>query len=309
MSPRGKHSSNTKTNPGQSRAPSALIHEGENEETCSEGEEEQVSTRSRATGRSASSTLRVLAQVMGAIQKTPPPVAASTRATSTASQSTISRARTQPSTPSQAARSTNSTQASRNIFIENAVSPSAVARMPVASPQVMQSPPTPDLVGILHSPPAHSVAAIDAQGHTLDDASTLSGTDNGNAKAMRMLQQYFHSLAASGTVRSIVEEKELITSKLGIIYRKVKFINADTDLSFEGNIAKVLYKEMKIPDTYKAIWWEQMRPHVRKKLDERRSNCGAAIKKSIISKLSLIFLCLMSNTVISWIVCFPWQIY
>jgi len=202
---------------------------------------------------------------MGAIQKTPPPVSASRRATSTASQSTNSRARTQPSTPSQAARSTNSTQASRNIFIENAVSPSAVARMPVASPQAMQSPPTPDLVGFMQSPPAHSVAAIDAQGDTLEDASTLSGTDNGNAKAMRMLQQYFVSLAASGTVRSIVEEKELITNKLGIIYRKVKFINADTDLSFKENIAKVLYKEMKIPDTYKAIWWEQMISHVRKK--------------------------------------------
>ena len=167
MSPRGQHSSNTRTNPGQSRAPSALSHERGNEETCSEGEEEQVTTRSRATGRTATSTSRVLAQVMGAIQKTPPPVSASRRATSTASQSTNSRARTQPSTPSQAARSTNSTQASRIIFIENAVLPSAVARMPVASPQAMQSPPTPDLVGFMQSPPAHSVAAIDAQGDTL----------------------------------------------------------------------------------------------------------------------------------------------
>ena len=190
--------------------------------------------------------------------------------------------------------------------------------MPIFSKFALQATPKPPLcpqaLPEVHSPtfgPLKPVQklSIDAQGHTLDDASTLSGTDNGNAKAMRMLQQYFLSLAASGTVRSIVEEKELITSKLGIIYRKVKFINADTDLSFEGNIAKVLYKEMKIPDTYKAIWWEQMRPHVRKKLDERRYNCGAAIEKSIISKLSLIFLCLMSNTVISWIVSFPWQIY
>jgi len=109
--------------------------------------------------------------------------------------------------------------------------------MPAASPWAMQSPPTPDQVRLMQSPPADSVAAIDAQGDTLEDASTLSGTDNGNAKAMRMLQQYFVSLAASGTIRSIVEEKELITNKLGIIYRKVKFINADTDLSFEGNIA------------------------------------------------------------------------
>jgi len=85
-------------------------------------------------------------------------------------------------------------------------------------------PPMSNQAGFRQSPPAHSVAATDAQADTLDDASTLSGTDTGNAKAMRMLQQYFVSLAASGTVRSIVEEKELITNKLGIIYRKVKFI-------------------------------------------------------------------------------------
>ncbi len=98
---------------------------------------------------------------------------------------------------------------------------------------------------------------------------------------MRMLHQYF---AAFGTVRSIVEERDLITDKLGLIFRKVKFINADMDSSFEGNIAKVLYKEMMIPEVYKAIWWEQMKRHVRKKMDERRSNCGAVIKKYIISK-------------------------
>jgi len=101
---------------------------------------------------------------------------------------------------------------------------------------------------------------------------------------MRMLHQYFISLAASGTVRSIVEERDLIIDKLGIIFRKVKFLDTDTDLNFEGNIARVLYREMKIPEAYRAIWWDQMKPHVRKKMDERRSNCGASIKKSIISK-------------------------
>jgi len=104
-----------------------------------------------------------------------------------------------------------------------------------------------------------------------------------NHKAMRMLHQYFISLADSGTVRSIVEERDLITEKLGIIFKKGKFTNADTDLCFEEDIARVLYKEMKIPETYRAIWWEQMKAHV-SKMDERRSNCGASIKKSIISK-------------------------
>jgi len=35
---------------------------------------------------------------------------------------------------------------------------------------------------------------------------------------------------------------------------------------------------MQIPDAFKAVWWEQMKAHVRKKMDEKRSNCGAAVK-------------------------------
>jgi len=120
-------------------------------------------------------------------------------------------------------------------------------------------------IQLWQSPPAHSVAAIQAHGDYLDDASSLSVTENRNNKAMRMLHQYFISLAASGTVRSIVEERDLITNKLGLFFRKVKFINADMDLGFEGDIAKVLYKEIKIPEANKAIWWEQMKGHVRKK--------------------------------------------
>jgi len=34
----------------------------------------------------------------------------------------------------------------------------------------------------------------------------------------------------------------------------------------------------------KPFWWEQIKEHVRKKIDERRSNCGNAIEKSIMSK-------------------------
>jgi len=32
-----------------------------------------------------------------------------------------------------------------------------------------------------------------------------------------------------------------------------------------------------------------MKNHVRKKMDERQSNCGAAIKKSILSKFKITF--------------------
>jgi len=69
-----------------------------------------------------------------------------------------------------------------------------------------------------------------------------------------MLHQYFLSLAASGTIRSIVEERNLVTDKLRLFCRKVKFINAETSSSFVGNKARVRYKEMGISETYKVIW-------------------------------------------------------
>ena len=103
----------------------------------------------------------------------------------------------------------------------------------------------------------------------MDDTSTLTATETADAKAIRMLNQYSLSLAATGTVRSIVEERNLITNKLGLIFKKVKFINNDMDLSAEGDIAKVLYKEMRIPDHFKFIWWEQMKGHVREKWMKR----------------------------------------
>jgi len=127
----------------------------------------------------------------------------------------------------------------------------------------VQSPPTIETEN--NSPTTNlSVLAIhaDAMG---DDASSLSNTETENAKSTRLLHQYFRSLAQTGTVRNIIDEKELVTSKLGIIFKRIKFINANVDLTFEGNIAKILYKEMRIPEPFQAVWWEQMKLHVRKK--------------------------------------------
>jgi len=38
-----------------------------------------------------------------------------------------------------------------------------------------------------------------------------------------------------------------------LIFKKLNFINPDTDLHFEGKIAKVLYEEIKIPDAFKTV--------------------------------------------------------
>jgi len=64
-------------------------------------------------------------------------------------------------------------------------------------------------------PAGHATAEIQGQ-DLLDDVSSLSATDNDNAKSMRLLQQYFVSLAQSGTTRTIMEEKDLITSKISV---------------------------------------------------------------------------------------------
>jgi len=130
--------------------------------------------------------------------------------------------------------------------------------MNINSPQAGVSPPMTQGGGRSPSLATHSVANIDAQEDNLDDTSTLTATETADAKAIRMLNQYFLSLAATGTVRSIVKERNLIANKLGLIFKKVKFINTDVDVSAGGDIAEVLYKEMRITDHFKFIWWEQM---------------------------------------------------
>jgi len=64
----------------------------------------------------------------------------------------------------------------------------------------------------------HSVEAINSDAME-DDASSLSATDNSNARSTRLLHQYFRSLAQTGTVRSIVDEKDLVTTKVSIIFK------------------------------------------------------------------------------------------
>ena len=100
---------------------------------------------------------------------------------------------------------------------------------------------------------SHSVEQVHVQNvaaSVADDASSLSETEGDNGKSQRMLQQYFTSLAQSGTIQTINEEKDLITSKLGIIFKRIKFIDSDTKLSSQGNIAMVLYKEMRIAENF-----------------------------------------------------------
>ena len=106
------------------------------------------------------------------------------------------------------------------------------------------------------------------------DASSHSETEGDNAKSQRLLGNYFASLKQSGTTRNVVEE-----TKLSIVFKRIKFVDSDSELSSTGNIALFLYKELRVPENYREVWWEQMKKHVHNKLDERRSNCGTALKK------------------------------
>jgi len=108
------------------------------------------------------------------------------------------------------------------------------------------------------------------------DASSHSETEGDNAKSQRLLGNYFARLNQSGTTRNVVEEKDMITTKLSIVFKRIKFVDSDSELSSNGNIALFLYKELRVPENYREVWWEQMKEHVHKKLGERRSNCGTA---------------------------------
>jgi len=254
-------------------------HDREDKDSDSDNDNDGKTRASVASSRRSAGNSRAMNAILQSIQKHPP--AASLPPSTNESPVIV---RNNSATTTQAARSIASSRSvSISVNSEHASPP--CASLPAAHATVPESSPATAFVQVHHNAP-HELAEI--QGHDLlDDASSLSATDNDNAKSMRLLQQYFVSLAQSGTTRTIMEEKDLITSKISILFKRIKFINADTDLTFEGNIAKVLYKEMRIPDAFKAVWWEQMKHHARKKMDEKRSNCGAAIKKSILSKYSM----------------------
>jgi len=59
---------------------------------------------------------------------------------------------------------------------------------------------------------------------------SLSATENDNARSMQLLHQYFMSLAQTGTGRSIMDEKYLVTTKVAIIFKTINFINVDVEL-------------------------------------------------------------------------------
>jgi len=215
-----------------------------------------VTPSRRSTGHS-----RAMAAVLESIQKNPPSAQLPHNNTDNANCSR----RNSSTTTIHAPRNTMG-QSVTNVENPEPVSP-PFASLPTASPPgILPSPSAGNSTTAQHS--HHAIAAIQAH-ELLDDALSLSVTEHDNAKSMRLLNQYFQSLAQSGTTRSITEEKDLITSKISILFKHIKFINTDTDLTFEGNIAKILYKEMCIPDNFKAVWWEQIKNHVRKKMDER----------------------------------------
>jgi len=143
MSPRIQVSNKRKSTSTTSVIEETPRLEDDDYPTSSE-EEGESHAASRATqGRPAISASRILARVMGANQKSPPPAAVATptrAAATTANHGSSSRARAVQSPQVQAARSTSSTLASQNVAIANHVSPPAVAQMPVASPQAMHPP-------------------------------------------------------------------------------------------------------------------------------------------------------------------------
>jgi len=127
-----------------------------------------------------------------------------------------------------------------------------------------------------------SVAADD--GGRASVASVVTGPGNTMVVANidPRLLAYFASLQQYGMMRGVDEDKQMVTLKIPELFRRIKFINDDSQLDEGGVIAKVLLHEMRIPVEICEVWWDKMRDHIRKKFDERRSNCGTQIKHAIV---------------------------
>jgi len=131
----------------------------------------------------------------------------------------------------------------------------------------------------------------DNQGQDDDEEETeTSGLNDDNnidedtARMEKYLRLYFHSLAKSGTIRTVEEEYNLVTAKLGQVFKCQKFIISDKDLSEQGLIAQIMFQEMEVPDKFRDVQWEEMKSHVCKKMDEWCSNCGTSVKKGLLGK-------------------------
>jgi len=108
--------------------------------------------------------------------------------------------------------------------------------------------------------------------------------DEDTARTEKYLKLYFQSLAKSGTTRTAEEEFNLVTAKLGQVFKCQKFIISNKDLSEQGLIAQIMFQEMEVPDKFRDVWWEEMKSHVHKKMDERHSNCDTSVKKCLLGK-------------------------
>ena len=108
--------------------------------------------------------------------------------------------------------------------------------------------------------------------------------DEDTARMEKYLKLYFQSLAKSGTTRTAEEEFNLVTAKLGQVFKCQKFIISNKDLSEQGLIAQIMCQEMEVPDKFRDVRREEMKLYVCKKMDEQHSNCSASVKKGLLGK-------------------------
>jgi len=94
---------------------------------------------------------------------------------------------------------------------------------------------------------------------------------------------YFHSLAKSGTIRTVEEEFNLVTAKLGQVFKCQKFIISDKDFSEQGLIAKSMFRRWR---SLKVEGYMVGRNEVTyvQKMDDQQSNCCTSVKKGLLGK-------------------------
>jgi len=108
---------------------------------------------------------------------------------------------------------------------------------------------------ITHQPSVnqqHTLTQVIMQGGWEDDISSVSG-DNTTSKNNETI---FYNVAVVWDNQTLEEEMNLVTAKLGKIFKRQKFVDADEDLVKGGNIVRVLLKEMHTPLAYCNMRWE-----------------------------------------------------
>lgn len=89
----------------------------------------------------------------------------------------------------------------------------------------------------------------------------------------------------AGAMATADDAKVKIGGCIVELYRKVKFLSHDEELTEDGMVARFFYKHLNIAPGIQGTWLQVHRKKIRKGIDNRRSYVCSAIKDEFLRKL------------------------